>query len=112
MPILPSSTKRPSGASAVKLSSSSSPARLLSTTSTPRPPVRSSTSAANPGPRELITCSTPIARRNPHLPALAVAKTSAPNRRASRTAACPTPPAAAWISTRSPAFKSARRHSP
>ncbi|MFC6700799.1 hypothetical protein ACFQE4_16155 [Streptomyces thermocoprophilus] len=51
--------------------------------------------------------SKPIARSVGHLGRLAVAYTSAPRWRASCTAAMPTPPVAAWISTDSPAFSPA-----
>ncbi len=71
--------------------------------STPRPPVRSRISAAKSVVREFITWVTPIASRCLRFSAEpTVAKTSAPARRASCTAVNPTPPAAAWISTRSP----------
>jgi hypothetical protein len=52
--------------------------------------------------REEATSTAPAARTRSHLLALAVPYTSAPSQRATCTAAVPTPPAAAWISTLSP----------
>jgi len=53
--------------------------------------------------RESNTCAIPISWRNWRFSGLpAVANTSAPNQRATATAARPVPPAAAWINTRSP----------
>ena len=81
-----------------------SPASAFSTTSTPRPPVSASTWSANATDRESITWVTPSRRsRSRFASDPAVAKTSAPQRCASCTAARPTPPAAACTSTRSPA---------
>ena len=56
--------------------------------------------------------SKPIARNVSHLPRLAVANTSAPQCRASCTAAMPTPPVAACTSTRSPARSPANTDKP
>ncbi|WP_240638554.1 hypothetical protein [Micromonospora aurantiaca] len=55
--------------------------------------------------------ATPSSRSTPHLPGLAVAYTVAPQCRASWIAAIPTPPAPLWISTDSPARRSARSRS-
>ncbi len=56
--------------------------------------------------------SRPAVRSTSCLDGLAVPNTSAPRRRASRTAAIPTPPAAACTSTLSPGFTSATSRSP
>ncbi|CFE70564.1 Uncharacterised protein [Mycobacterium tuberculosis] len=56
--------------------------------------------------------SNPMARSVSHLPRLAVTKTSTPHWRASCTAAMPTPPVPAWISTDSPALISAKSANP
>ena len=60
----------------------------------------------------MCASSMPSAPSTACLPGLAVAKTSAPRCRASCTAAMPTPPAAAWTSTDSPARSPARSTSP
>ena len=80
-----------------------SPVRLFSTTSTPSPPVASKICSPKRVWRLSKTCRTPSERRYACFGALAVAKTSAPAACASWMAASPTPPAPAWISTRSPA---------
>ncbi len=107
---LPSSTNRPPGASTARPRRSASPVSELSTTSTPRPPVAAATSAAKSVERESITSSTPpSSRRNRRLAGVpAVANTRAPHRRATASAARPTPPLAEWISTVSPARSRAR----
>ena len=61
----------------------------------------------NAGVRDEARCSSsiPRSRSSGHFHGLAVANTSAPSRWASVTAASPTPPVAAWITTRSPALQ-------
>jgi hypothetical protein len=107
-PTLPSSTNRPPSASERIPAGMKSLFRLFNTMSTPAPPVRSAISPAKSSVRELMTCRTPCERSSGHLCGLAVANTSAPTALARCTAAWPTPPAAEWISTRSPAFMPAR----
>jgi len=111
---LPISTKRPPGASSRSDASVNSPARELSTTSTPAPPVADENFSSKSSVREspMWSSSNPIARRVFHLPRLAVANTSAPQCRASWTAAMPTPPVAACTSTRSPARSPANTDNP
>ncbi len=71
--------------------------------SRPRPPVLFITSAAKSKERESKTWRTPRDSRNARFSLLpAVVKISAPARRATWTAANPTPPEAAWIRTLSP----------
>lgn len=111
---LPSSTNRPPGASSPRPSRSASPVRELSTTSTPRPPVAAATSAAKSVERESVTSSTPSSsRRKLRFAGVpAVANTRAPQRRATASAARPTPPLAEWTSTVSPARSRARWPNP
>src|SRR6201990_2385326 len=94
--------------------STNSPANELSTTSTPRPSVADKNFSANPSDRESAICSSsnPMARNVSHLPQLAVTNTSAPQCRASCTAAIPTPPVAACTNTFSPAFRPANTDNP
>ncbi len=101
---LPISTKRPPGASSPRERTSVSPEAELRTTSTPRPPVSAMISSAKSRVRESMTCSTPRPRSSSRLAGVpAVAYTRAPRRRATCSAARPTPPVAEWMSTLSPA---------
>ena len=90
-----------------------SPERELSTTSTPSPPVRRSTSSAKASVRESITCGMPSERSSSRFSAVpAVANTSAPRRLgASAPPRGPSPPAAEWMRTRSPRSSRARWYS-
>jgi len=103
----------PAGPSNDMLRVTNSPARELSTTSTPRPFVSVRISSAKASERESRTCSTPRERRRSRFRGLpAVVKISAPARWASWIAAKPTPPAPAWMRTRSPGFKAPKRSNP
>ena len=108
MSVLPSSMNRPPSRSSPSDASVSSPARELRTTST------GGNFAAKPASREDAMCasSSPSPFSTSCLGGLAVAYTSAPSCRASRTAAMPTPPVPAWISTDSPGRSRARSRRP
>src|SRR5271166_4495405 len=112
--VLPISMKRPPEANNRNDASVNSPASELSTTSTPAPPVVARNFSSNSNIREsaMWSSSKPMARNVSHLPRLAVAKTSAPQCRASCTAAMPTPPVAACTNPRCPAFTSANTDNP
>ncbi len=112
--VLPISMKRPPGPNNRKDASVNSPASEFSTTWKPRPPATARNFSSNANVREspMWSSSKPMARNVSHLPRLAVAKTSAPQCRASCTAAIPTPPVAACTNTRSPAFNPARSDNP
>ena len=99
----------PPCAAAERLLGMNSSVSELSTMSIPSPRVCAMTSSAKASERESITCGTPMDCSTARFFGLpAVAKISAPARWASCTAAMPTPPAAAWIRTRSPLFTWAR----
>jgi len=114
MSALPISTNRPPDATSSSEASTNSPARESSTTSTPRPPVTARNWRAKSSVREdaIRPEATPSSATSDCLAALAVANTSAPRCLASCTAAIPTPPAAAWISTDSPGRSPARSTRP
>ena len=98
-----SSTNRPSRARHKRLASMNpSLVRLFNTTSTPSPPVALRICSPKSMVRLSKRCLTPNDFRYCLLGALAVANTSAPAACASWMAASPTPPAPAWMRTRSP----------
>ncbi len=112
--VLPISRNRPPRGSSRSDASANSPARELSTTSTPRPPVAARKDRSKSRVREeaMWLSATPAPRRACHLAGLAVEYTSAPRWRAIWRAAVPTPPAPACTSTDSPARRSARSTRP
>src|ERR1700730_10476717 len=112
--VLPISTKWPGSPSKRNEASTNSPASEFSTTSNPRPRVVDKNFSSKAVVREsaMWSSSNPNARNVSHLPWLAVAKTSAPQCRASCTAAIPTPPVAACTKTRCPARTSAKTDKP
>src|ERR1700721_1815858 len=114
MSVLPISRKTPPAATSRREASTNSPASESNTTSMPRSPTIARNLSSNSRVREspMWSSSKPIARNVSHLPRLAVANTSAPQYRASCTAAIPTPPVAACTNTRSPAFTPANTDNP
>ncbi len=114
MSVLPISLNRPPRGKSRSDASTNSLASESRTTSTPRPLVVAMKWCSNVRSREeaMWSSSRPSSRSVGHLAGLAVAKTSAPRCRASCSAAMPTPPVAAWISTDSPTRRPARSTRP
>ncbi len=103
------SAKRPFGAVAFSVASMNpSLVQLLSTTSTPAPSVSARSGRRNPLSASRRRTSLPACASVARLKVLAVAKTVAPHCWAIWTAANPTPPLAAWMSTLSPGLSCAQ----